>query len=220
MKLCAYFGNPWIGIYAKTNDKIALIPKEASEKFEQIVAQNLDVQIHKTCINGSNILGIYIVINSNGIILPSFVQEQELKEIKKTGLNVYVSDEKLNAHGNNIVANDKGGIINPYVPNHEKKKMEDALGVELVGSLVAGYSTVGSSCLANNNGFLAHFNTSDDDMKIIEDALKVRGNRGSINFGTGFIPLGVLVNNKSYVAGEKTTAFEVGNIEASFGFVK
>ncbi|MEK6982236.1 MAG: translation initiation factor IF-6 [Candidatus Micrarchaeota archaeon] len=220
MKLCTYFGNPWIGIYAKTNDKIALIPKDANEKFEQIIAENLKVEVHKALINGSNILGIYTSMNSNGIILPSFVHEEELKDIKKTGLNICVSSENRNAHGNNIVANDKGGIINPYVPNHEKKKMEDALGIELVGALASGYSTVGSACLATNKGFLTHFNTTDEEMKIIEDALKTKGNRGSVNFGTGFIPLGAIVNNHGYIAGEKTTAFELGNIEASFGFVK
>ena len=51
-------------------------------------------------------------------------------------------------------------------------------------TLASGYSTVGSACLATNKGILTHFNTTDEEMKIIEDALKTKGNRGSVNFGT------------------------------------
>ena len=91
--------------------------------------------------------GLYIAMNSKGIVLPNMMRERD-RGHRSTGLNVLVSDEKNNAHGNNIAVNNKGGIINPNISHEERKKMEDVLGVELVPMTVAGYSTVGSACLA------------------------------------------------------------------------
>ena len=217
--LCSYYGNAWIGMFAKTNNEITLAPVDASEKLVKAIEEKLETRVLKTLVGGSNILGIYLAMNSNGLILPNVVGEKEIELIKKTGLNVYVSQEKKNAHGNNILVNDKGGLINKNISNEERKNMEDVLGVELVPRDVAKYATVGSACLANNNGFLAHYNTSDEEMAVIGKILKVNGSKGSINYGTGFISLGVITNDHGYVAGEKTSAFELGKVEEALGFL-
>ena len=221
MKLFSYFGNPWIGLYAKLNNNVILVPNENNEKFVQVIHENLglDLQIIKISIANSNIHGVYCAMNSNGIILPNMVHENEILEIKKLGMNTYISKEKNNAHGNNLLINDKGGIINEHINPLEKKRMEDVLGIELQYSKVAGYTTVGSACIANNKGFLAHFNTSEQEMKNIEDALKVKGGKGSVNFGTGFLSLGFLANDKGYIAGEKTSAYEQGALEQALGYL-
>lgn len=219
MRSCTYFGNPWIGLFAATNNEITLVPIDFSEKIADIFQQNLKTQIIRTTIGETNLHGLYVAMNSNGIILPNIITEAELSSLKKVFHNVYVSQDKQNAHGNNIVVNDKGGMINCNVSTEEKKKIQDTLGVELVEMRIAGYPTVGSSCIATNNGFLAHYAVSEDDIAKIKSILKVPGSKGTVNLGTGFVSLGVIANNKGYVAGEKTTAFEMGRVEDGLGFL-
>ncbi len=218
-RACGYFGNPWIGMFVKTNDNFTFVPSDVPPQLVSKLEQYLETEVVKVTVADSNLVGIYLAMNSGGVVVPSITNNSELAILRKTGLNVYPSDSRMNAHGNNIVVNDKGGIINTNIPWPERKKMEDALGVELVPATVAGYSTVGSSCLANNEGFLVHFNASQEDVDVISDALKVRGVKGSVNTGVGFISYGVVANNRNYVAGLNTTAFEAGRVEEALGFL-
>ncbi|MBD3210601.1 translation initiation factor IF-6 [Candidatus Micrarchaeota archaeon] len=216
----AYFGNPWIGMFIKTNDHLSLLPLDSMEKLDRMVSGSLQTETAKVGIGDSNLLGIYVAMNSNGVVLPNIIKKEEAEEIRRSGLNVCVSADKHNAHGNNMVVNDNGGIINPGVSKKEIKAMEDVLGVELVPGTVAGYSTVGSACLATNHGFLAHYRTSEDEMKRLGETLKVYGSKGTVNTGTGFVSYGIVVNKSGYVAGEQTTAFEMGRAEEALGLIK
>ncbi len=220
MEKCSYFGNPWIGMFIKTNDAITLLPVDAMGKTEKSLESNLQTEIIRTTIADSNLIGIYTVMNSNGIVLPNVVTEKEASVIRKTGLNVYRSAAKNNAHGNNISVNDKGGVANVHVDSQEIKKMEDVLGVELVATSVAGYNTVGSCVITTNAGFLAHYKASEDELKELKKLLKVSGSKGTVNTGTGFVSYGLVVNSKGYVAGEATTAFELGRAEEALGLIR
>ena len=220
MKKTTSFGNPWIGMFIKTNDSITMLPIDSMKKLDVVVEKNLKTEIVKVSVDDSNLLGIYFAMNSNGIVLPNVIREDEIALIRKCGLNVYVSHDKHNAHGNNLAVNDKGGIINPHISRKEAKAMEDVLGVELVSMNVAGYSTVGSSCIATNTGFLAHYRVKEDEMEEIKDALKVHGNKGTANTGTGFVSYGIVVNKNGYIAGETTTAYELGRLEEALGLIR
>lgn len=220
MERCTYFGNPWIGMFIKANDEVAMLPVDSTKKLDDKVLESLKTRIVKVSIGDSNLLGIYLAMNSNGVVLPNVVREEEAATMRRSGLNVYVSPEKHNAHGNNIAVNDKGGIINPHVGSDEMKKMEDVLGVELVPMAIAEHTTVGSACLATNTGFLAHYRTTEDEMKRLKDALRVDGSRGTVNMGTGFVSYGVVVNKNGYIAGENTSAFELGRLEEALGLIK
>ncbi|NYZ77712.1 translation initiation factor IF-6 [Candidatus Micrarchaeota archaeon] len=218
MRKCDYFGNPWIGMFVKTNDEITLLPVDSLKKFEDKMAF-LGTKIAKASIGESNLIGVYAAMNKKGIILPNIATEEECAAIRRLGINAYKSGDKHNANGNNICVNDKGGIINVHISKGERAKMEDALGVELVPIKIAGYSTVGSACIATNKGFLTHYRADDDEVKALEDALKVKGNRGTVNMGVGFVAYGTVANIKGYVTGEKSTAYELGRVVEALGFI-
>jgi len=216
----AYFGNPWLGMFIRTNDKHTLLPIDSMDKLDSVVRERLGTTTLRLNISDSNLLGVYVAMNSNGIILPNVAREEDIRKVKELGLNVYVSADKHNANGNNIAANDRGGIINPYIERDEARRIGDALGIELVPLSIAGFSTVGSACVATNNGFLAHFRASDDDMAALRDALGVQGSKGTVNTGTGFVSYGAIANGKGYVVGEDTTPFEMGRLEEALGLIK
>lgn len=220
MEKCTYFGNPWLGMFIKTNDEVTMLPIDSMKKLEDKIEANLKTKILKISAGDSNLLGVYIAINSKGAILPNVMREEEIALVRKSGLNIYVSKDMHNANGNNLAVNDKGGVINPYISNNEVKLMEDALGIELISMHVAGHSTVGSACIATNTGFLAHYKTDEEEMKRLTDALKVTGSKGTVNTGTGFVSYGIVVNKNGYVAGEDTTAFELGRLEEALGLIR
>ncbi|MBI5046592.1 translation initiation factor IF-6 [Candidatus Micrarchaeota archaeon] len=220
MEKTTYFGNSWIGMFIKTNNSVTLLPIDSMQKLESTAKESLKTETVKVSIEDCNLLGLYVAMNGNGIVVPNIIREEEIAILRKTGLNVYVSNEKNNAHGNNITVNDKGGIANPHLDSQELKKMEDVLGVEIVQMHIAGYYTVGSSCMATNKGFLSHYKASEDEMRAIKDALKVDGERGTVNTGAGFVSYGVVINENGYMIGENTTAFEVGRAIQALGLVK
>lgn len=220
MEQCSYFGNPWIGMFIKTNDSVTVLPVDSMRKLEEKAVASLKTDVVRVSAGDSNLLGVYFAMNSNGAVLPNIMREEEVAALKRAGLNVHVSAERNNAHGNNIAANDRGGVINPHVSREEAKRMEDVLGVELVPAMVAGYATVGSACIATNTGFLAHFRATPEDIATLRGALKVEGSRGTVNTGTGFVSYGAVVNKNGYIAGEGTTAFELGRLEEALGLIK
>ena len=216
----SYYGNPWLGMFVKTNDRITLLPKDSMDKLEAALRENLKTETVRISVADSNILGVYIAMNSNGIVLPNIMTEEELGTIRKCGLNVCVSGDRYNAHGNNVAVSDKAGVVNPHVERDEVKKMEDALGVELCPATIAGHTTVGSACIATNNGFLVHYRASEDEMAELKNILKVPGSRGTVNKGTGFVAYGAVVNRNGYAVGEGTTPFEMGRLEEALGLIK
>lgn len=219
MRRVSYFGNSYIGLFAKTNGNVSFVPMDALPKFERKLGEMLRTEVVKTAVAASNLIGLYVAMNSNGAVLPNIAEPSEILAFKKAGLNVHVSKSKYNAHGNNISVNDRGGIVNPHVEKNEVKKMCDVLGVELIPYTVAGYVTVGSCVLATNKGFFAHFNSSNEEMRKLREIFGVDGEKGSINTGTGFVALGILANENGYVAGEGCTAFEMGRAEEALGFI-
>lgn len=218
-KKAAYFGNPFVGIFAATNNGHTLFPHEAPESFVRKVCGALGTNEVRCSIGESNLNGIYAAMNSNGIVLPYMDGEAAGKIRMETGLEVYVSSEKMNAHGNNIAANDKGGIISERVHAGERKRMEECLGVELVPMRIGGYSTVGSLCVANNKGFIVHYGAGEEELGELEGIFRVGGMRGTANMGTGFVSVCMLANDKGYIAGESTSAFEMGRVEEALGFL-
>lgn len=217
--VCDYFGNAWIGTFIKTNNNVTLVPLDTLENTCVLLNENLKTDVVKASIAGTNLLGIYLAMNSNGIVLPNMVEPAEIELFKKLGLNTYISKEKMNAHGNNIAANDHVGIISGRVELYERKGIEDALGIELIETTIAEYNTVGSTCLLNNKGFLVHYATGENELRQLSSALKMNGEKGSINMGAGFVGRGAVANDKGYVAGELTSGFELGRIHSSLGFL-
>ena len=216
----AYFGNPFIGLFFRTNGKHTLAPIDAKESLVEEICESLGTEPVRVNIRESNLNGIYAAMNANGIVLPGKVSDSERKIIEKeTGLGAYVSKEPFNAHGNNIAINDMGGLISPHVGQKERIEMEGCLGVELVPFTVAGFTTMGSVCVANNKGFLTHYAATERELAEMGDVLKVRGLPGTINMGTGFVGVGLLATDKGCFAGEATSPFELGRVEEALELI-
>jgi len=222
IKKITVYGNPFIGIYAKTNDKITLTGKSVVGIFEKN-KDAIKTRVIETSIANSDLIGIYSAMNNKGVILPFIIWDKEIseiKEIKKLGINVSTIETKLTAIGNNIAANDNACIINPRIKEKKIiKNISETLDVEVIPFKVANFLTVGATTLVTNKGFITHPNASYDEIKEMESIFKVKGGVGTANKGVPFIPLSIIANSNGFLAGELTTGYELGRISESLDLI-
>lgn len=214
-----FYGNSFVGMLCKTNDSLTLLPKNAAEKFTSICEEVLKTEITHISLAGSNLLGIFTAMNSNGILLPKLIFDDEEKEIKRVGLNTVIIKGRYSAVGNNVLVNDKACLINPEIGPDEKKEIEDCFGVEVIAKQIAGHNTVGSACVVTNKGLLAKNDSRDEELAFLEEFFKVKGNAGTANLGVPFVGLCLVANSKGLVAGELTSGFELERVIEALGFI-
>jgi len=212
------FGNPHLGIFARASDRLVAADTSASPKFftalEQLGAETIQVSF-----GVSGLVGVFLAMNSNGAVVPSFAEASEIAELKKRGLNVVKIKRGFSAAGNNIAANDFGAVANPELPKESIRKIADCLGVEVVPRTVAGYLTAGSCLLATNKGFLAHNRAGEEELKELQSILHVDGQNCTLNAGVAFVSICAIANSRAALVGESSTGFEVGRAASALGFV-
>jgi translation initiation factor 6 len=153
--------------------------------------------------------------NSNGILLPHSVREEELDVIKpffKGG--VTIMETKKTAYGNLVLANDNGAVVDPRLKEPDVKQISETLGVEVVRAEIAGLPYVGSLAAATNKGVLAHPLLKDEERKVLESVFKVPVDVGTVNCGIPYVGTGLIANSHAAVVGSMTTGpemFIIGN---------
>ena len=99
--LSSIVGSASIGVYSFANDKIAVIPKMVPLKKAERTAKWLKVRLVHTSICGSVLVGALACANSNGLLLPHFIREEELAVIKSCFEGAMtVMETKKTAYGN------------------------------------------------------------------------------------------------------------------------
>jgi translation initiation factor 6 len=213
--LSSIVGSPSIGVYSLATENIAVIPRMVPREKAQEFIDWLKVKLIYTSIGGSVLAGALVCANSNGMLLPSFVREEELTQIKAAFEgSITIMETKKTAYGNLVLANDKGAIIDPRFKPAEIKKISQTLGVEVVPTEIAGLPYVGALAVATNKGVLAHPMLKDEERKILENVFKVPVEVGTINCGIPYVGTGLLANSHAAVAGSMTTGpemFIIGN---------
>lgn len=219
IRLISYNKNPNIGVVARVNDSIALLPSSCSEDFSSAVSRELKVEVIKTNICGTSLIGSMTVMNNAGVLLPKFVYNEEIEVIKKSNLNVGILRDRLTALGNLILFNDRGAIVYRNFTRGSIKAMEDVLDLEVEKGNIAGFRTIGSTGVATNKGAIVHPLAREDDIERIESVLKTDVDVGTVNRGTGFVRTGILANTKNVLLGDRTTGPEITRIEDALGLL-
>jgi translation initiation factor 6 len=209
-------GSQYVGVYCVASERFALVPEIVEARVRKDVGRTLDVEVVPTHIGGSTIIGSLAVMNSNGVVVSNFVERSELRRLPKE-LRVGVMEEKLNAAGNNILANDHGAYVHPDASNHTVRMLEEVLGVEVQRRAVAGVDIVGSTCIATDKGVLCHPRTTEDELKDISGFFKVPAAVATLNYGTPFLGACAIANSKGAYVGTKSTPIELGRLEDGLG---
>jgi len=213
--LSSIVGSPSIGVYSLATEKMVIIPVMVPREKAQEFADWLKVELIYTTIAGSVLIGSLACANSNGMLLPSSVRQEELEHIKAVFKgNITVMETKKTAYGNLVLVNDKGAVVDPRFKPNDIKLIQDTLGVEAIQTEIAALPYVGSLACVTNKGVLVHPMIKDEEKKIIENALKVSVEVGTINCGVPYVGTGLIANSHAAVAGSMTTGpemFIIGN---------
>lgn len=206
-----------MGIFAKSNDKLVLLPHGYAETKLKKITEILESEPLFVSIAGNRIIGPMVVLNNTGMILPSTASDDELIYLKSiTGLNVAKLDSKYTAVGNLISANDKGAIVSPLFKNELDKQIGDVLGVEAHTMSVADFNQTGSIIVTTNTGAAVHPKATEEEIKIISSVLKVEVEPLTINGGIPYLSSGIVWNSKSLIVGSLTTGPELIMLSRAF----
>jgi translation initiation factor 6 len=205
-------GSPNIGVYALTTNSYTIVPVKTSKFKIKRFRECLKGKIIPTTVGGTRLIGVLAAANSNGIVLPNFALDEEIRTMEAVlDVNVVRVRSKVNAFGNLILVNDYGGVVGKNLMREKTavQKIEDTLGVEIVQGEIAGLPYVGSLAAATNTGVLAHPMLRDGEHKVLEDVLKVHVDFGTVNGGSPFVSSGILVNDYGTIIGNLTTGPEI-----------
>ena len=210
-----------IGVYSLSTDKMVIVPKWVPLGKAEGFGKWMKVKLVHTTIGGSVLVGALACANSNGILLPHFVREDEIEAIKSVFEgNIMVMETKRTAYGNMVLANDHGAIVDTRLKASEIKEISETLDIEAVPGEIAGLPYVGSLAVATNKGVLAHPLLRDSERKLLGDMLGVPVDVGTINCGIPYVGTGLVGNSYAAVVGLLTTGPEMFIIGHVFDVVK
>ena len=212
------FGSASIGVYIRVTEDFMIVPKQIPSTKIKKLKEWFKTEIIKTNIGGSVLIGCLVCANSNGIILPHNIWDEELEAIKTLkDINIKVMETKRTAYGNLVVANDYGAIADPRLSRKDINEISEVLNVEVVQGEIAGLPYVGALTTATNKGAMTHPLIKPEEEKILKDVLKVPVGIGTINRGIPYIATGLIGNSKVAVAGSLTTGPELFMIGQALG---
>ncbi len=204
------YRSPNVGIFAKANESYLFLPMGYSHRKAKRMASFLQVEFINISIGGARVLGPLMVLNSNGILVSRFMEEDELHRLKqKVTTPVERFNSKYTSVGNLIVANDNGAIAADILTSSELAQIRDVLDVPVEKMRVAGYFQVGSTVFATNKGALIHPNSNDEEIEFVSRILGVDADAGSVNGGVPFVSSGMVGNSKGIITGTLTTGPEL-----------
>ena len=219
--LSSIVGSASIGVYSLATEKVVVLPKIVPLKKAERIAEWLKVKLVHTSIAGSVLAGAFACANSNGILLPNSVRDEELALLSSFfDGNVRVMETRRTAYGNLVLANDFGAVVDPRIREPQLLQISETLNVEAVPSEIAGLPYVGSLAVATNNGVLAHPLLKDEERKVLESVFKVPVDVGTVNCGIPYVGTGLLANSRAAVAGSLTSGPEMFIIGSALDVVQ
>ena len=211
---CSIDGSDYIGVFATASEKHVFVGSQASGRSRQILVDTLEVKPVALSVFGTNLVGLFMKANSNGLIISNLIEDYELERLKeqKLDLKIGVLDSNLNAIGNNILANDKIAIINPDYNVHAKQQIRDVLDVEVLEYQIGGFKTIGANNILTNKGFALSNRAEDDEKESVDKLVGFNSIRTTANTGSLSIGLAAVCNSKGVVVGNETTGYELNRI--------
>lgn len=213
-------GDSNVGAFGIATDRFVFVSMNMSEKSLQTIERTFDLPLIQSTVATLDVVGIMSVANSNGLLVPYTVNDDELLRLKGfEDVRTDWVDSKMTALGNIIIANDSGAICHPDFDAKARQKISDTLGVEVVPGTVAQLPIVGANTVVTSRGAVVHPLATSEEIEQIAQLLKVEVEVGTVNRGSPYTRLGVLANRNGMIAGTDTTGVELAHISQVLGFV-
>ena len=212
-------GNPNIGVFILATDNVAIVPYNLLDEKADIIKETLEVEVIKSSISGSSLIGSLAVANSNGIVVSPHVLDREVKQFEDIGLNVATIPGQYTAVGNIIAANDKGAIASPFLSPEAVEVVEETLDVDVKTSHIVGSDIIGSLVKVTNRGFLMSKNALTSEVNFACEVFGVEGNIGTVGKGIPLVGACILANSHGAIVDKDSTGPEMARVEEALGFL-
>ncbi len=206
-------GNENVGLFATVWDDLLIIPPETKPTTISILKETLQIEdVEQTTVAETSLLGMFIVMNKSGIVLPHTITPQELAFFnslgKQYGRNVSVVSDTITAMGNTILATDKRAIVSPNFSKEAIEIIAETLDVEAVPELLVSSPLVGSVAYSTSKGTLLHPLATREDIRFIERELGTQVDITTVNRGVPYPHSGIIATTKGAAVGSSTTGPE------------
>ncbi|MGC8537684.1 MAG: translation initiation factor IF-6 [Candidatus Micrarchaeia archaeon] len=207
-------GSDCVGAFALATDRYVFVGRSITEGNRKFLASMLGVEVVDMSIGGMDFIGVLARANSNGMLISNLATDREMEAIRsmKLGINIEVLGSPLNAVGNNMILNDKIAIVNPEYNRKDMAIMGDVLGVEVVGSSIGSFKTVGANDILTNKGLVINNHASDAEKEKLDSETGFDSVRSTANMGSLGIGIAVVANSNGALIGDTTTGYEFSRI--------
>ena len=212
-------GNPNVGVFILATDDFAVVPYNLLDEKAEIIKEALEVDIVKSSVSGSNLIGSLAVANSNGIIVSPHVLEREVKQFEELGLNVGIVPGEYSALGNIVAANDTGAIASPFLSSKAIRVIEDTLDVKVESRPINDRDIIGSLLQVTNRGFLVTREASEDEVVFAQEVFGVEGDIGTVGRGISLVGACSIANSNGAIVAKESTGPEMARVEEALGFL-
>jgi len=210
-------GDPHIGVFTRVFEDIAIIPPDAPEEIEAAYREAFDLDIVRTLIQGSPIIGSLLAGNSNGFVVSGLASRAEVKQLSEYR-EIFFLHHGMNAAGNVILACDRFAAVHPEMDAKIRKEIGEFLKVPVIPLTLGDVKVVGMAAVATNNGVVVNPRSSASEITALEKVCDLPVGKGSVNMGNAMVGTGLVANTRGYLAGIETSGYELGRIEDIFGF--
>ena len=212
-------GNPNVGVFITATDNLAIVPYNLLDERVEIIKEALDVDVIKSSISGSSLIGSLSVANSNGIVVSPHVLDREVKQFEDMGLNVATIPGQFTAVGNIVAANDNGAIASPFLEDDAIQVLEETLDVDVKASHIVGSDIIGSLIKVTNKGFLMSPHALQSEVNIAREVFGVEGDIGTVGRGIPLVGACIIGNSDGAIVAKDSTGPEMARVEEALGFL-
>jgi len=179
----------------------------------------LEVDVVKSSVSGSSLIGSLAVANSKGIVVSPHVLDREIDQLQNLGLNVATIPGNYTAVGNIVAANDTGAIVSPFLSDEAINVIADTLDVNVEASSMVGSDIIGSLVSVTNRGFLISNRATESEIEFAQEVFGVEGNLGTVGRGIALVGACSIANSKGAIVAKDSTGPEMARVEEALGFL-
>lgn len=213
-----FLGEGYLGLFGFATDSYALMSNRLSDAKKKELQEHLGVEIIRSSIFSFSLAGIMSAGNSDAVLVPYLVEDDEVEKIGKK-VDVSIVPDRFTALGNLIATNDRGAMISDIFSKEAKEAIDSALGLKSVRGRIADSSEVGALCTVTNKGFVVTPDASDEEIARLEEIFQVPGGKASANMGSKAVGACLIANSNGLATGRDTTPIEMEYIIEGLGFL-
>ncbi len=212
-------GNPNIGVFILATDDVAIVPFNLIDEKAEIIKETLEVDVVRSSISGSNLIGSLAVANSNGIVVSPHVLDREVNQFEELGLKVATIPSQYTAVGNVVAANDNGAIVSPFLSEDACNIISETLDVDVESRSIGGSDIIGSLINVTNKGFLITKNATSTEINLAREVFGVEGDIGTVGKGIPLVGACSIANSNGAIVAKGSTGPEMARVEEALGFL-